>query len=92
MERRTATPQEIFAEARNRRVLYRHFVREIYNPRSINGVSHKRYSRSKLRDIDGVPHVMYRGELCAVTATHFTLNSGTAFVAAIRLDSEYLPD
>ena len=90
MKTRKAAPEEIFAEFGSRRVLYRHFVREIYNPRSENGVTHRQHSRSKLRNIDGVPNVKYQGKLYPVTATHYTLDSGTAFVASAQLDSPYL--
>ena len=92
MNRRKATSQEIFSEFGNRRVLYRHFVRECYNPRSENGVTHRQHSRSKLRNVDDVPHVMYQGELYPVTATHYTLEGGCMFIASVKLDSPYLGD
>ena len=91
MKTRKATSEEIFAQFRHgRSVLYRHFIREVSNPRAENGVSHRQHGRSKLRNIDGVPHVMCHGEIQAVTATHYTLDSGTEFVASVKLDSPYL--
>ena len=86
---RKATNAEIIAEARigryHYRVQYEHYTREIYNPRAKNGVSHRRFSRSKIRDIDGVPHVQYKGELEPVIATHITLDNGATLVARVRL-------
>ncbi len=91
METRQATNPEIFHAYRNyRRPRFRHFTHEIYNPRAANGVSHRRYSSAKLRDIDGVPHVQHGGQVVAVRATYYTLDSGSTFVSDLRLDSEYL--
>lgn len=95
--RRQATHQEILDAHRSRvtgdfrRVLYRHFTREIYNPRARNGVSHRVFSRARLMDIAGVPHVTYHGQPHPVRAIHHTLPDGRTFIAGICLDSEYLP-
>ncbi len=92
METRPATNEEIFHYFRHiQRVQYRHFVREIYNPRSKNGISHRQYSRSKLHNIDGVPHVRYQGELTPIVAIHFTLDTDLTFVCRVRIDNPYLP-
>lgn len=74
------------------KVMFRHFVRETFNPRAANGVSHKQYSHSRLRSINGRPHVMHHGKLEPVTANVYTLENGKTFVANLRLDSEYLPE
>lgn len=89
---RIATAAEIFWSQRHvSRTRFRHFTKEIYNPRAENGVSHRCYSSAALRDIDGVPTVTHNGEPVAITATHYTLVTGTKFVADIRIDSPYLP-
>ncbi len=90
---RPATNEEILHAFRhNRQVRYRHFVREIHNPRAKNGVSHRQYSNAKLHNISGVPHVRYQGKLEPVAALHYTLiESGHTFVTRVRIDSLYLP-
>jgi hypothetical protein len=93
MIRRIATAAEIFHSQRYiRRTRFRHFIKEIYNPRAKNGVSHRRHSSAALRDIDGVPHVTHNGERVAITATHYTLDTGLTFITSIRVDSPYLPE
>ena len=92
MERRRATNEEIINHAANRRVRFRHFVREFCHPTSHNGVAHRSISHSKVRIIEGVPHVMYKKTLEPVTATHFTLDTGQTFIGLVRLDSPYLAD
>lgn len=63
---------------------------EIYNPRSANGVSHRQYSRSKVRVRDGKPFVIRNGDLVEITGTHCTLVTGQEFVWDLRIKSEYL--
>jgi len=96
MEIRKATNQEILDANRSRvtgkyrSVRFRHFVREMNMPHAKNGVAHRQYSNSILRDVDGVPHVRQHGELHPVQASHFTLDNGTTLVCLIKLDSPYL--
>ena len=93
MQTRKATAIEILDKYNTgRSVRYRHFVRETYNPRAANGVSHRQFSHSKIRVIDGVPHVQYHGEIVPITGSHHTLETGYTFVANLRLDNEYLPE
>ena len=93
---RPATPEELIVASTSkgngqlRRVLYRHFVRETYNPRAANGVSHREYSRARLQIVNGVPCVQYQGKLEPVRATHITTESGVEMVALIVIDSPYL--
>lgn len=92
METRKATSQEIFEHFRNHKnIRFRHFVREIYNPRSKTGVSHREFSRSKLYNIDGAPHVKHHGKFEPITATHYTLPSGHTLIALVKIDNPYLP-
>ena len=86
MINRPATNEEIFNTFNTRRIQFKHFVREIYNPRAKNGVSQRQYASSKLTNVDGVPHVKYQGELQAVQASYYTLDNGNSFVANLRLD------
>lgn len=97
MNTRKATPQEILEDRSialsiklGSKIRYRHFVREISCPHAEHGVSHVQYSRSKIRVVDDIPHVMYQGELVPVTGDMFTLHDGKQFVADIRIDSPYL--
>lgn len=90
MNIRTATNAEIiqhndFNLKYGWRVQYEHFVRETYNPRAKNGVSHRRYSRSKLYVIDGVPHVKYQGRMEPVVGLHFTTDNGTETVGCLKI-------
>ncbi|HSF96239.1 MAG TPA: hypothetical protein VLA52_14535 [Thermohalobaculum sp.] len=94
---REATPQEILEDRsiafnikRGWKISYRHFVRELYNPRARNGVSHRQHSRSKIYVIDGHPHVRYQGEFAEITGTHVTFPSGQTFIGDLRIKSEYL--
>ena len=96
MQYRQATTQEIlrfrdFDIRHKMKVRFRHFVREIYNPRAKNGVSHRQHSRSRIRVVDGVPHVRHHGELHEITGDLVTLESGTQFVGDLRIKSQYLP-
>lgn len=96
MQHRQATAEEILAHKafdirRGVQVSYRHFVREIYNPRAENGVSHRQYSRSHIRVIEGKPHVMHLGEIQEITGDLVTLDTGRQFVGDLRIKSEYLP-
>lgn len=101
---REATPAEILANERSslrydNKVRYRHFVREICDYRTKNGVRHKQYGRSKLRVIDGIPHVKHHGEIVPVTATYVELElialggypTRKAMILDLRLKSNYLP-
>ena len=93
---REATPTEILVDQQqrlryDRPVRFRHFVREIYAPRSKNGVRHKQYSSSRLRVVDGVPYVQHHGELVPMTATYVELDNGRGIIFDFRIKSEYLP-
>lgn len=95
MEYRPATAAEIiehnsFNIKHGWKVQYRHFVRELYNPRAKNGVSHRQYSRSKLRVIDDKPMVMYQGKLVEVTGEVITLPNGREIVSLLRIKSDHL--
>lgn len=95
MKTRVATSAEILTSEQlhiklNMSVQYRHFVREISNPRAKKGVNHRQYSRSLLRDIDGEPYVMYHGKLEKIRGQHITLESGRTFTACYVIDSPYL--
>lgn len=99
MNRRQATAEEILADRsisfdirRNLQSRFRHFVREICNPRAKNGVSHRQYSRSRIQVIDGKPHVAHHGELCELAGDLITLKDGRQFIADLRIKSEYLND
>ncbi len=93
MKRRQATPEEVIEHfTRFGRASYRHFVKEILNLRAEHGVSHRDHTSARIHDVDGVPHVTYNGLLAVVTATHFTLESGTTFLADLRIDSVHLPE
>lgn len=87
---RPATNEEILREYRYTRANYRHFVKEIYNPRARKGVSHRQYTRAKVHNVDGVPHVRYDGELVPVRATYYTLGE-RGFVSHVEIDNPYLP-
>ena len=92
IQRRQATIKEINEYlVYKTRPRFRHFVREIYNPRAEHGVSHRQYSSSKIRMIDGLPHVQHLGDLIEITATHYTLDTGRTFISDLRVKSEYLP-
>lgn len=90
---RPATSDEILARYRKfSSVRFRHFVRESYNPRAENGVSHRQYSSAKLRVLrDNQIMVRHLGELVELTATYITLPSGLTMVADLRVKSDYLP-
>lgn len=90
---RPATQTEILARYRCfGSVRFRHFVRETYNPRAANGVSHRQYSSAKLRVLDdGRIMVRHLGELVELAGTHITLPSGLTMVADLRVKSDYLP-
>ena len=91
IQKRPATSQEIFDHYRvDRRVRFRHFVREIFSPRATNGVAHRQYNSGKLQSVDGVPSVRHQGAVQPLRATHYTLDTGTTFIADLRLDSDYL--
>ncbi len=93
MKRRQASPEEVIEYfTRFRRASYRHFVKEILNLRAEHGVSHRDHTSSRVVALDGIPHVTYDGLLAPVTATHFTLESGTTFLADLRIDSVHLPE
>lgn len=94
-KRRPATPAEIVEiEAciikSGIRVRFRHFVREVNCPHAEHGVSHRQHSRSKLRVIDGVPHVRHHGELLPVTGDLIELDNGYRLIGDLRLDSKHL--
>ena len=89
-----ATAAELIHDQRHiRRTRFRHFVRELNNPRAKRGVSHKQITAAKLHVIDGEPHVTHHGELVPVVGTLVTIHGigCRPFVIDIRLDSEYLP-
>lgn len=92
---RHATTQEFLSHrnfdiSHGIKVSYRHFVREIFSHRAEHGVAHRQHSRSRIRVIDGKPHVMHRGELHEITGDLVTLESGRQFVADLRIKSKYL--
>lgn len=94
MKNRRATNAEIlghYHRGRDRRVSYRHFVQEIADNRTEHGVAQRQRTSARIHDVDGVPHVRKGGVLEALTATHFTLESGTEFLTDLRLDNKYLP-
>lgn len=69
---------------------YEHWTRETYNPRSRNGVSHRRRSRSFVKIVDGVPYVTYLGNLERLYAKHYTLETGKTFLAGFTIiDPKY---
>lgn len=72
------------------RLSYRHFVMETYSPRAANGVSHRQRSSSKVKLVDGAPHVNYGGKLAPITGTFCTLDNGKTFIADYRIKSEHL--
>ena len=72
-------------------VTFRHFTMEMNNPRARNGVSHRQYSRSTLRLVNGKPSVRHHGKMVEVTGTLYTLEDGRQFVGLLRVKSEYLP-
>jgi hypothetical protein len=83
MEHRPATEREIAASYREgQRVSFEHWVRETYNPRARNGVSHRTVTRAKVRLVNGVPSVVYLGDLYPLKATHYTLPGGKTFIAS----------
>ena len=93
---REATPTEILVSKQvalrwDHRVGFRHFVRELPDYRTENGVRHKQHGRSLLQVIDGVPHVRHHGEVVPLTATYGELDSGRTILFDLRLKSDYLP-
>ena len=90
--RRTATPEEIIKDRRiHSRPRFRHFVREIYNPRAKHGVSHKQYTSAKMRVIDGRPFATYKGDLVELTATIIAIDGRAPLVLDLRVKSAWLP-
>ena len=94
--KRQATPAEVAEHCAIRpRIRYRHFVREISNPRAKNGVSHKQYITRRVHVEGGrtfIKHQLPSGLVARdyLTGTHCTLD-GRRFIADIRVDSPYLP-
>lgn len=92
---REATPTEILVAKQfnlrwNNRVSFRHFVREVPDYRTENGVRHKQHGSSRLQVIDGVPHVRHHGHVVPLTATYGELDTGTQIIFDLRLKSDYL--
>lgn len=77
--KRPATDAEILHWFRNHRASFTHWVVELYRPRAKRGVAHKQRSCAKVQDIDGVPHVQYKGRLHRLKATWYE-RDGFAFV------------
>ena len=93
---RPATDAEIIEakahDIRNGRpVRYRHFVKEYPHHLSRNGVAHWDHSYSKLRVINGVPHVIYNGNLEPVTASVAEVDADKLMVFDLRIKLECLP-
>ena len=88
---RRATSAEILKRFHARRSSYRHFIREVLDRRTEHGVAHRQHTTALVWDVKGVPHIKRRGVLEALTATHYTLDTGAEFLADLRLDSEHLP-
>jgi len=76
---------------RKSKIQYRHFLRETYSPRSVNGVQHRQYTSAMLFIKDGSVFTKHRGEVVELTASHVTLASGQTFVGDLRIKSPYLP-
>jgi hypothetical protein len=73
------------------KVRFRHFTKEQSCSRSWRGVRHVRNGRSKVRLIDGVPHVMHNRELVPLTATALSWEGRTKpIITDVRIKSEYL--
>ncbi|WP_442784054.1 hypothetical protein [Collimonas fungivorans] len=77
------------------RVAFRHFVKELSLVTARNGVQHRQYTRSKLRQIDGKLFVRLNGTLQEVTANMYALDlpggEVKEMVWDLRIKSEYLP-
>lgn len=85
---RLATTDEIAAHwlrTGSRRTAFETYVREIYTPRSKNGVRHQRYARSKIWEDAGKIYGRRLGETVELIADHVTMPDGTTFVARLRM-------
>lgn len=79
---RPATREEILDYYRhNTRVSFQTYVREIYSPKSKNGVRHIQRASSKIRNADGVPMVRRHNQDFELFANFYTLPSGKTFVS-----------
>lgn len=100
--RREATADELKAEIAmylnpdcSVRLRYRHFCREVYNPRARNRVSHRTHSSARpFVGNDGKVYVRHQGKAHEITGTLVSYPESTGirpFVADIRIKSDYLP-
>ena len=86
---REATKSEVAAYCKKYiKIRFRHFVREVYAPRALNGVAHRYYTTSKTTvNDDGraiVAGGLFKGE--ELTGTHYTLDNHT-WIGDIRFVS-----
>lgn len=91
MEHRNATPAEVLKAVRvGQRMSYRHFLVELYSPRSKSGVQHRQRSTGRILLIDGVPSVKHHGKIEPLTGSIATLDCGKEIFYDLRLNSSYL--
>ena len=85
-----ATPEELVF-ALDKRVTFRHFVKEYYSPRMWNGVQHRSKTRSNVTWVEGKPFVTYDGELTEITADVAVIEGvDRPILYDIRVKSPYL--
>lgn len=95
MKHRQATDDEVRDDIERSirigsKVKVRHFTRELYAPRSKNGVKHVNHTSVKPFIKDGKAYAKIRGETHELTASHATLPSGRGIVWDHRIKSEHL--
>jgi len=94
---RPATDAEILEAhkydiANGRMVRYRHGVMEGTDRRTLYGVMHRQYSRSRLRVQDGAAYVRHHGRIEKVVATVFAgPETGRDIVWDLRVEGTFTP-
>lgn len=91
MQHRNATLAEVVKAVRvGQKMSFRHFIKEIYAPRSRNGVRHQERSISTILMVDGVPSVKHHGRIEPLTGSIATMDDGKEIFYDLRIKSEYL--
>ena len=85
MKMRLATNAEILARyPAGRRVSFDAYVRDVYDPRTETGVRRVGRGSSKVREIDGIPHVRRHGRLERLYGTHCDIGI-CAFISLLTI-------